>query len=243
MSIHFITGNRKIDPTNLASIKDSFSRGIIEIPIICDPEMGVHDGQHRFEAYRDSEEPVPFVVVHNCSIDRISDINVGKPWKLIDYIQSHADQGTEDYLQLVQLMEVFPQIRHARFYAQVAYETTYGKGSFVGKEYEVHNGTFKFADFDKAKTIMEQLMDYKPDNFGNRDTYWGKYLFFASVYDVMSCKEYDHERMIHKLKAFPSRLIRNATKRGYIMNLSEIYNYSVTSGKRVHFDTILNVRY
>lgn len=94
--------NREINYNKVASLKSKLiENGRQIVPIICNREMEVIDGQHRLEALKELGWEVTYYVDESVTVnDLISINNTQKNWGLMDYIHFYASSGNDTYIEL-----------------------------------------------------------------------------------------------------------------------------------------------
>lgn len=97
-------GNRFVDHSDkiVESIK---KHGRLVAPIIVNENFEIIDGQNRFEALKKLDMPVCYIVVPGYGINECIAMNsVSKNWTFMDYINSYASLGNENYKILLELI-------------------------------------------------------------------------------------------------------------------------------------------
>lgn len=104
-----LDGNRSTDNKRVEKIKKSILKvGYITSPILVNENMEIIDGQGRFEALKQLQLPIEYIVQNNIGIKECVAMNVYQTnWKVADYINSYADRGVESYVYIRNLMEQF----------------------------------------------------------------------------------------------------------------------------------------
>lgn len=94
--------NREINYNKVASLKSKLiENGRQIVPIICNREMEVIDGQHRLEALKELGWEVMYYVDEAVTVnDLISINNTQKNWGLMDYIHFYASTGNDTYREI-----------------------------------------------------------------------------------------------------------------------------------------------
>ena len=102
-----MTGNRNVVALHVGKLINSIQEhGALQIPILVNDQLQVIDGQHRLEAYRILEIPVPFMIVPGYGLDEIKVLNINqKNWGMLDYIRSWAEKGNPQYVDFLQYLE------------------------------------------------------------------------------------------------------------------------------------------
>lgn len=104
-----LDGNRITDERRINKIKESIKKvGYITSPILVNEQMEIIDGQGRFEALKQMQLPVEYIVQEGVGIKECVAMNVHQTnWTIKDYIDSYADRGVQSYIYIRDLMERF----------------------------------------------------------------------------------------------------------------------------------------
>lgn len=145
-----LDGNREADDKRVEKIKKSISKvGYITSPILVNQNMEIIDGQGRFEALKQLQLPVEYIVQDNIGIKECVAMNIYQTnWKLIDYIKSYADRGVQSYIYVIDLMQRF-NISNVSIIA-VALQSIY---KFDDKM--IRNGTLEITQEQYEKTLKK----------------------------------------------------------------------------------------
>lgn len=106
----FHKANRPINESLVKKLTESIKNfGFIDgRPVLVDKDFTVIDGQHRLEACKRLEIPVQYQVSDAKIMDAVIALNSSQvQWKLIDYINSHAEQGVDCYRKLLKFEEKY----------------------------------------------------------------------------------------------------------------------------------------
>lgn len=77
-------------------------------PVLVDENMRVVDGQHRLEALKRLHMPIPYEIVKGDSFKSMVVLNANQvQWRLIDYIESYANQNKDEYRFLLKFQEKY----------------------------------------------------------------------------------------------------------------------------------------
>lgn len=125
-------------------------------PIIVNENLMVIDGQHRLKASEQVGVPVEFIIKPGLNEHDIVRMNtVQKPWSLKNFIEAFANQGKEEYIKLVNLLNQGYADTTAVLVASMNNMTTGGSSKKV-----IQEGNFKFFNYEKT---VEFLNWYKND--------------------------------------------------------------------------------
>lgn len=105
----YLEGNRPVEKYRKKRIEDSIAKvGYILNPITVNERMEVIDGQARLAVLREKEMPVYFVIAEGAGVEECRQLNIGQAnWRTIDYINSYADEGNENYIRLRDVIKVY----------------------------------------------------------------------------------------------------------------------------------------
>lgn len=125
-------------------------------PIIVNENLMVIDGQHRLKASEQVGVPVEFIIKPGLNEHDIVRMNtVQKPWSLKNFIEAFANQGKEEYIKLVNLLN---QSYADTTSVLVASTNSTSVGGVNRKA--IQDGEFKFFNYEKT---VEFLNWYKND--------------------------------------------------------------------------------
>lgn len=220
-----LPGNRNVDPAHVKNLVRQIEKNgnlIDKFPIVVNSDMQILDGQHRFEALRQLKEPVVYEIRENVNIDEVRNINTThKNWGWKDYAVSYADLGNDNYARLLNLHQHFG----------------YGYGILLAycgatidkrRSQNFYNGHFEMKDQEHAFKMLKQYQQIEeliPVHAG-RD-------LALALRDIMSVKEYNHARMVEKIRKFGSKKLINVRgKTEYERLLEDIYNTNVTDTEK-----------
>lgn len=121
-----LEGNRITSINRINKIKNSIlSVGYITSPILVNEKMEIIDGQGRYEALKELNLPIEYIVQNGLTIKECIAMNVNQTnWELLDYIKSYADKGNMNYVRLRNLMNRYPMLVGTSNYAVALFEKT-----------------------------------------------------------------------------------------------------------------------
>ena len=107
-----LKGNRAVLANRVSRIMQSICKhGYITNPIVVNENFEIIDGQGRFEALRQLELPVDYIVAYGTGVKQCIALNAyGGIWTMNDYIDSYCEGGNENYLRLRSLMNAYPKL-------------------------------------------------------------------------------------------------------------------------------------
>lgn len=104
-----LLGNRKVADNRVRKIINSIEKvGYVTNPIIVNENYEVVDGQGRLEALEKLGLPVDYIIQEGIGIKECISMNIQQAnWKIIDYVESYASRGNENYKKLYDLMRTY----------------------------------------------------------------------------------------------------------------------------------------
>lgn len=213
-------GNRTVEEIRVKKIIQSIKKvGYIPSPIIVNENYEVIDGQGRLEATKRLNLPIYYMVVEGIGIDECIAMNINQTnWRIIDYIQSHADTGNVSYVYLLQLVKTYEKV----FQNKVIFYVTTGL-AVESVNNSIKDGRFvcTVQDFNRAQKILSWLKGFKPsiDRVGGHTEFYYMALAFCS-----GDEEVDNERLFNKITALRANLIPVSTMLQALEQIEDIYN-------------------
>ena len=219
--------NRPRDEGHVAQLKRMIEENgnlTSDLPVKCDHNMYVVDGQHTIWALQELGYPVYYTKSETLGADSIiRQINIGrKNWSWQDYASSYAKGDNKNYKILLDFYEGF------NFNFSILDLYTNG-----GKRTDTHsyqNGEYKVLDKALAFKLLTQLAEIRdvlPFGMSNG--------LAASLYDVMTHPNYDHIKLINKLTKYGTQLHEWRRKEDWIRNIEDIYNINQPEATKVRF--------
>lgn len=127
-------------------------------PVIVNENLMVIDGQHRLKASEQVGAPVEFIVKSGLNEHDIVRMNtVQKPWTLANFIEAFANQGKEEYVKLLNLLNDF--YGNTTVVSQVAMNVT----SIKPVREAIEKGEFEFFNYEKTVEFLTILKKFKED--------------------------------------------------------------------------------
>ena len=224
--------NRTVSQGRLKTILTSLEERILPVPIAVNENLEILDGQGRLEAFKKIGAPIPFVIIKDVDITDCIRLNrTSTKWKNADHIESFAEQGNENYIELVK--------------CQREVKLTYERIIELSKP---QNGTKRHETiatgqliFTKEHTkIVKQKIKMANEIFEalpiertgkNRE-------FLNAVFTMFDHKDYDHKWMLKKCRQ-TVKFKTGRTKFDTLEALSKVYNYN-SRRELLHFEDLLS---
>lgn len=224
-----LNGNRSVDSIHVKQLQRlMLTNGNLtgEFPIIVDKEGNVIDGQHRLAALKEMGWEVGYRVEENATIDTVRAINQGnRNWSWRDVADSYAQQGNNDYAWFLSFVDQYG-LRFSPALNIVTNRRSSGSnsGSSAAK---FHAGELEIFDKAQAHDRGRQITEAsRLVQLTNND-------FVKALNTLMMSSQYDHERMMNKLRQQGELLPVKGRQSDYMRQLEEIYNFGFPDGNRV----------
>src|SRR5699024_8689895 len=162
--------------------------GIIS-PIIVNENLMVIDGQHRLKASEKVGAPVEYIIKQGLNEHDIVRMNtVQKPWSLANHIEAWANQGKDEYIKLLNLLNNY--YGNTTVVTQVALDVnTMKKARPI-----IESGEFKFVNYEKTVEFLSYLRRFREET---NVPYKSK--LSQAIYELFKISKFDRERLIHKV--------------------------------------------
>lgn len=218
-----LPGNRHIDQSQVKKLmKDMTEKGnlIDKFPIWVNERMEVLDGQHRLEALKRLGWPVVYEV-KDMTVAEVRALNSShKNWSWRDYAISYSDLGNENYTRFLNLVQHF----NLGFSIIIHYAES---GTNRGRSGVFYSGEYVLKDQKRAYDLLKQYSEVSEaaDHHSRNFAY--------AMRDVMKNENYDHKRMVEKMRKYGNRLKQYANMPDYQRAIEDIYNTWVSEDKKV----------
>jgi len=228
-----LKGNRNINQAHLYRLTKSIGEQYLLSPIVVNDRFEIIDGQHRFNAAKANNLPINYIVAPGYGLREVQVLNTNSSnWRNEDYLKAYCDMGMEPYIKFRDFMKRWPDFKFASAFAIACQRNTPTTSirvkhtrSATNKRGAVHRNFFAdgymvLADTAIIEKTAKQITDFKP--------YYAEYTritFVQAMLGIFSLEQYDHEKMIQKLKLQPSALVNCVSIKQYRQLLTEIYNY------------------
>lgn len=210
-----LEGNRGVTPGHVARIIASIEEHgnmTNATPILVNERMEIVDGQHRFEALKQLDEPIFYTMVTGTGVEDARTMNITqKSWAMRDYAYSWAASGNKLYQKFVNLYEEYQDVVHMG--TLLLY--TIGRASNIAG-YRADFKSGDLADFDEEETRMylDNLAELQ-----KLDERFKMHSVALGLLELMRLKSYNHEQFVSKIK--DSNVI--VPRQSFIDNYQHLY--------------------
>lgn len=230
-----LKGNRGVESRRVRRIRQSVNTvGYVLNPIVVNENMEVIDGQGRLEVLEDLNMPVYYVVAEGAGIEECRQLNIGQSnWRLIDYIESYAEDGVDSYQRLSKLC-------HEKRSITVSPECVVGVAmnqivTGGGASKYIKNGDFYMTEED-AKAVSAAL-DFVEDHYAGIDSIEGSSrVKITAICWAIRNTDIDMNRLgdILDKKNAAFKAVANEAFIRFLEDISDIYNKGMRANKCVY---------
>ncbi len=228
-----IGGNRVVSKAHVRHIKESMVEKFIPVPIIVNEKFEIIDGQHRFTAASELEQPIHFVKIPDLSLPDVQRLNTNsKNWSLNDYLQSYIDLNKKHYKTYEKFLKKYGFNHDANFIL-----LCFGKLSHKRQRHKFRKGTFRITDEELSWgiTAAERTLEIG-SYFENQRACTAHRFFVIACCRAFKAARYDHEHMMKKLETRRKPLVAQASIQDYTRMLEEVYFHHMSDAKKFRLD-------
>lgn len=225
-----MAGNRPIDYNHVKRLKVEMKRNpdlFQSNPIQVNEHMFIIDGQHRRQAAQELGVPVYYIMAPGMTIDETRDINTTqRRWTLLDFAQSYADSGREDYKVFLQFHRKYPKLPPS------VLRTILAGGQLHEMDVTFKRGEFTIPDVHEARKYIEQLEEIR--RRVNIKINGPLANSFMQLWKNNS--EFKHELLMQKLENEGARelLQPQNTIRACLRSIEDVYNWRSKVSTRLY---------
>ena len=220
--------NRSVTNARKEKLIASMSVHEVLCPIIVNKNMEIIDGQGRYEAKKEMGLPIYFIIDENADISDCQRMNyTNSKWTTLDFAQSYASAGNENYINLLKACYKTKQTisRVTNITGTKSASITDGKFVFTKNDVEETIDTV-----EKGNELLNVLCFDKRPN----DT------FFSGVRVLLRTKGYNHQRMLNNCVKCRSSYCQMSGLEDQLKVFSRIYNRYSKGGKLYFEDYMRN---
>ena len=212
--------------------------GVIS-PIFVNEDMIVIDGQHRLEYAKRTNTPIEYIVIQGLDEDAIVKLNTTqKSWSTLDYVEAYANDGNQNYIDLIKLMKQFNKFQ-ITIIATIAIDSNYG-GRVTAS---IKDGTLKEINIPKATKVLnsiEKLFKEEPRLKRSR-------AIINGTYTLLRNDNFNLNRLIDKLNGLKNKDLESinyelgtAKSTQAIKALLDVYNRDLDINSPKYIDYSIN---
>ena len=219
----FIKGNRGITEAHVNDIVNNIlnDTNLLRFkPIMVNSNMGVLDGQHRLLAAQKAGVDIWYnIAPDDINLVTIANLNNGNKWNPKNFVSLYAASNRVVYA-------VFQKFYEDYVLSASTALLLFGRQTMKS----LRDGTLHANDLLMAEELAGALVDVK------KYVKFAKFNRFADAFmRIYTHPEYDHERMLIKLRQRKDEIRKLSTVEDYMRMLEDIYNHKLSSTKKVRF--------
>lgn len=226
---NFLNGNRDLKQLHVERLKKSFESDYLLSPIIVNEKFIIIDGQHRFNAAKAMGLPIYFIIVEGYGLEEVQLLNTtNEKWNNMDRLKSFCDKGYPEYIKMREFMDCFPDFGFSvaeKLLTDKTNGSSQRAGAKIDGKYRGRNNGFAageliIPDIDKSYENGRNIMMFKQFYDG-----YNRSLFVSTMIGMFKHPNYDHAKMIKKLKSNPNSMSHCNTVEQYKLLIEEIFNF------------------
>lgn len=226
----FMESNRSIITNK--KLEESVLRGSIIMPIMVNSNLQIIDGQHRLMLAKKHNMDVPYFITINKQMSDVVVINnTTQKWKVLDFINRHAETGNLEYKRLKKIINRHPAIPLVELIS-VSMGSWNKSQKLVNQTKE---GKFKFYNYEEFLLFIEEYEQLKKDT-KIKDSG----ALFQAYFNLCCIKIYDYKTFFKKVNELEiERKILGIRQTERILKIFiETYhhNLGINSKKRISYD-------
>lgn len=216
---------------NVITRKDMIEQakeGIIA-PLIVNGEMIIIDGQNRLHHSMMVGAPVKYIIDETLTVDDIARMNTNQEkWSLLDWIESYANEGREEYEKLIHILNT--HYSDASLVSGLCINVT--SNSEARKV--VMSGDFKIKNYENIISFFQYLNRFLEETKANKNSPTTK-----AAYQLFRLKKFDKDRLIKKVRTtrFDEELRdKRLTQTAVLQGLLNAYNDRLSIGSKTKIE-------
>jgi hypothetical protein len=229
-----LQGNRNVSKLHVKRLIESFREAYLLSPIVVNQNYEIIDGQHRFEAAKELNLPINFIMCNDYSLQEVQLLNTNmKNWTKEDYLNAYCDLGYPEYLKFREFMGMFPEISimsceviltdtvagvNKKSSSEDLKNQANPSGAYLIKYFQ--EGDLHIPNLEKSVETAKKIMTLKPYYEG-----FSRSTFVRAMIGIFKIEHYQHSRLIDRLEANPNAIQHCANISQYKLMIEEIYNY------------------
>lgn len=158
-------------------------------PIIVNEYMVVIDGQHRLEHAKKAGVPIEYIVKPGLNEHDIVRMNTTqRKWNMLNYIESYANQGSEEYVSLLNLLNK----KYAGTTVVISVARNQTTATDVNKL--IKSGSFEFINFEETLNFLKYYEKFRKETDTPKRTKPA-----LAMYSLFRIEGFDGDRLIRKV--------------------------------------------
>lgn len=216
--------NRKIDNAKVKHLSEDIKKKnlLAFYPLVVTPNLVIRDGQHRFCAARILNFPFYYIVSADMSLQDVANASaIQSGWKSQDFLHHYCERGFVGYIALREFWH-----KNQWMTLEMAERFCYfGNHNHVADTFAA--GEYMPNAIGFATTVANACLDFK-----EYVPYYNQISFMQTIKSLHQNKNYDHARMMRKMRYLSSKLQKSVNVEVYMQIFEAIYNYKESEENR-----------
>ncbi|MGC7665138.1 hypothetical protein ACXXGX_08520 [Staphylococcus epidermidis] len=158
-------------------------------PVIVNEYMVVIDGQHRLEHAKKAGVPIEYIIKPGLNEHDIVRMNTTqRKWNMLNYIESYANQGSEEYVSLLNLLNK----KYAGTTVVISVARNQTTATDVNKL--IKSGSFEFINFEETLNFLKYYEKFRKETDTPKRTKPA-----LAMYSLFRIEGFDGDRLIRKV--------------------------------------------
>lgn len=217
-----LLGNRPVNKQKVHKLKTEAKSGLNLFPycpivVYNDGEkLRIIDGQHRFTASKEMQEPIYYVVCEKLTLAQIARLNSNSTnWNSKNYLDCYLKVGIQDYADIKEVITRY-KVAYAIAVDMLMVGNCKSKGNMLGK---FKDGTFKSNHYQKTISLLDEVEEV----FG-RYEFWNHGYLIEAYRQLLEIGKFDKETLKAKIKQAPNIMERRQSVKEYLFTIERVYN-------------------
>ena len=232
----FLKSNRKPNDAHIARLVESMNEEYLLSPITVNENFGIIDGQHRFEAAKESGLPVRYIIADGYGVEQMKRFNINSSnWGKKEYLEHYLKEGYPEYLKFKLFMETYPDFSMSIALSIACDGSQSNKREVSGRTVQARpfdRGLLRIENYSQSTKVADALMQLKPHypSFNTKG-------FTDVIRILLSDKDYRHSIMVKKFKMHKNNpdLVYKCAKQSQVWDmLKELYNFKTRRENRLY---------
>lgn len=211
-----LVGNRNVNPLHLSRLKDSMKKNHLFTIITVNEKFEIIDGQHRYNACKDLNLPINYVIVPGYGLSEVQILNENsKTWNANDYLNGYCNLGYPEYLKYKRFLEKygFPHKVNLCLLEGIKGDGGNATERFKSGGFVVREESFAYEVANKIKLVKNIYAG--AERFG----------FALAFVSCLKRPSFSFDEFMDRMKYKSSMLVDCTTVNAYLALIEEIYNF------------------
>ena len=233
-----LLGNRDVITSRKNKILKSIQEvGYVLNPIIVNTKMEIIDGQGRFEALKELNLPIFYVIDENAGIEECRALNLGQTnWNTEAWIKYYAETGNKNYVRLTKLMNDNDKKAYTPAVIVGILNNTIVTRGFITNIIKEGELIITEADYNRVQGTIEEMSEIE-DVISNIKG--SSRVVITSIAWILNNTKVNKKRLFNVL-SLKYALFRPVVEEDvylFLEDISDYYNKKISAQKCIDFDS------